>query len=43
MSSEGLVFGDVGVEELERVLRDLSVCDNLVVPDDVGERESAEA
>ena len=40
--SERLVFGDVGVEELERVLRDDAIWDHFVVPDDVGERESAE-
>jgi len=39
---EGLVFGDVGVEELERALRDVAVRDHFVVPDDVGERDRAE-
>ena len=36
---EGLVLGDVWVEELERVLRDEPVGDHFVVAYDVGERE----
>lgn len=40
--SEGLIFGDVGVEELERVLWDNPVWDHFVVSDDVGKWESAE-
>lgn len=39
--SEGLVFGDVGVEELERVLWDDPIGDHFVVSYDVGKRESA--
>lgn len=40
--SEGLVFGDVWEEELERVLWDNPVWDHFVVSYDVGKRESAE-
>lgn len=40
--SEGLVFGDVGVEELEWVLWDNPVRDHFVVSYDVREWESAE-
>lgn len=42
-TSEGLIFGDVGIEELEWGLRDDPVRDDFVVSDDVGEWEGAEA
>lgn len=41
--SEGLVFGDVGVEEFERVLRDDAVRDHFVVSYDVDKGQSVEA
>lgn len=40
--SEGLIFGDVGVQEFERVLWDNSIWDYFVVSYDVRKRESAE-
>lgn len=40
---KGVVLRDVWVEELERVLWDHPVGDDLVVPDDVGERKGVEA
>lgn len=41
--TEGLVFGDVGIEEFERVLRDDAIRDHFVVSDDVDKRQSVEA
>lgn len=41
-AAKGLVLGDVGVEELERVLWDDAVRDDFVVTDDVGEGERAQ-
>lgn len=40
--SEGLIFRDVGVEELERVLWNNPIRDHFVVPYDVSEWEGAE-
>lgn len=42
-AAEGLVLGDVRVEELERVLGDHAVRDDLVVADDVGQGQRVEA
>lgn len=41
--AEGLVLGDVGVEELERVLRDHAIRDHFVVPYDVDKRQRAQS
>lgn len=43
VSAEGFVFGDVRVEELERVLRHHALGDHLVIADDVGERQGDQA
>lgn len=40
---EGIVFGDVGVKELEWVLWDNSVWDYFVVSNDISKRESTES
>ena len=41
--AEGLVFGDVGVQELEGILCHQPLRDHLVVPEDVGERQGYQA
>lgn len=42
MFAEGLIFRNVGIKELQWVLRNDAVRDDLVVSDDVSEGESVE-
>lgn len=42
MLPESLVFRNVGIKELQRVFRDDSVCNDLIIPYDIGDGKGAE-
>lgn len=43
MLAERFILGDVGVQELKRVLGDDTVCNNFIVPYDISDGKSTEA